>query len=113
MYWIEQQATESWAPEEHGIRAEAAVDFLTVRIKPIPVPVPIPPHPETGVMEPRVQFTQMDQALSSTNIGQASGHGRRHERYTGGLPTPSDEQDARKRQRTERQAEKRREDVMG
>lgn len=112
MYWIEQQATESWAPEEHGIRAEAAVDFLTVRIKPIPVPVPIPPHPETGVMEPRVQFTQMDQALSS-NPGQASGHGRRHERYTGGPPTPSDEQDARKRQRTERQAEKRREDVMG
>lgn len=113
MHWIEQQATEAWAPEERGARAEAAVDFLTVRIKPIPVPVSVPPQPEIGVMEPRVQFTQMDQALSSTDPGQASGHGRRHERYPGGPPTPSDEQDPRKRQRTERQAEKWREDVMG
>jgi len=111
MYWIEQQATEAWAPERHEARAEAAVDFLTVRVKPITVPVP--PHPETGVMEPRAQFTQMDQALSSTNIGQTSGHERRYERYTNGPPIPSDENDPRKRQRTERQAEKQREDVMG
>ena len=106
MGWIEHQATEAWAPEEYGARAQAAVDFLTVRMK------PIPPRLETGEVEARVQVTQMGQPSSSTNtgqnLGQPSGYGRRHERYTGGPPTSSDE-DPRRRQKTE----KRRGDVVG
>lgn len=104
--WIEQQATEAWAPEEYGARAQAAIDFLTVRMK------PIPPHLEAGEVEARVQVAQMGQPPSSTNtgqtLGQTSGHGRRHGRYTGGPPTSS-EKDLRNRQKTE----KRREDVVG
>ncbi|KAF9652811.1 hypothetical protein BDM02DRAFT_3136795 [Thelephora ganbajun] len=108
MGWIEQQATEAWAPEQDGAKAQAAVDFLTVFIKPIPVP-------ETEQAEPQIQWTQMDRPSSSTstsqNSGQTSGHGRRYGRYTSGPPTPN-EKDQRKPQRTERQAEKRREDVV-
>ena len=115
MGWIEQQATEAWAPEEDGARAEAAMDFLTVRIKPIPFLVL--PYLETGETEPRAQWTQAGQPSSSANTGQnpgqVSGYGRRHERYRGGPHTSLNENDPRNRQRSERQVEKRKEDVVG
>jgi len=110
MGWIEQQATEAWAPEEDGAKAQTAVDFLTVRIKPIPLPAP-PSHLENGEAEPQMQWAQMAPPSSSTHTGHISGHGRRHGRYTGGPSTPTNEGVPRKRQRTKRQAEKRREDV--
>jgi hypothetical protein len=107
MGWIEQQATEAWAPEEEGIRARAAVDFLTVCIK----PVPVPSHLEA---QPRPQWTQTGQPSPSTTAGQSSGqgsgHGRIHGRYAGGPPTPSNEEVPHKRKKTERQVEKSREE---
>lgn len=113
MGWIEQQATEAWAPED-GAKAEAAVDFLMVRIKPMDTSTPS--HPGAGRQAPRNQWTQMDQPSSSTtgqSPGQPLGHGRRHERYADGPPTPSAENAPQKRQRTERQFQKQREDVGG
>lgn len=109
MGWIEQQATEAWAPEEDGAKAQAAIDFLTVRIKPIPLPAP-PPQLESG--EHQIQWTQMATPSSSTNTGRIPGHGRRHGGYTGGPPTPSNERDPRKRQRIEGQVEKQKGDVV-
>jgi len=115
MEWIEQQATEAWAPGEDGARAEAAIDFLTVHIE--PTPAPAPPYLETRDARSRTQWTQADQPSSSTsagwNSGQTSGHGRGHGGYADGPPTPSNEEVPRKRQRSERQAEKQREDVIG
>jgi len=111
MGWIEQRATEAWAPEVEGARAEAAVDFLTVCIK--PVPAPVPQYVETKGTSSRAHWSRSGQPSSSTNTGQTSGHGRRHERFTSGPPTSSDEQVQRKRQKTERQAEKQREDDVG
>ena len=108
MNWIEREATEAWAPEEQGAWAQAAVDFLTVCIKPIPIPAP-----SNLEVESPIQWAQTDQPSSSTaqSSGQTSGHGRRHGRYAGG-PTDSPEDKAlRKRQRTERQVEKRREEA--
>ena len=58
MGWIEQQATEAWAPKEEGVFAQAAVDFLTVHIKPFPVPAPS--YLETEEPEPQTQ-TQWSQ----------------------------------------------------
>lgn len=115
MGWIEQQATEAWAPEEEGAKAQAAVDFLTVEIK--PVRAPVPPLVETEETEPRTQWTQSNQPSSSTNadqnLGQASGHGRRHGRYTDGPSTSQNERVQPNRRRTERQVEKQRDDVVG
>lgn len=112
MDWIEQQATEAWAPEESDAKAKAAVDFMTVSIK--PVPFPVPSRLGAGEPEPQVQWAQ--QPSSSTATGQSSGqssrHGRVHGRYTGGPPTPSNEKVPRKRQRTEGQGEQRKEDAV-
>lgn len=107
MGWIEQQATEVWDPEEQGTRTQAAEDFLTIWIKPVPIPAPL----EVEV-EARVQWVQATQPSSSSAITQHLGHGRRHERYTSGPPTPSNEQVQRKRQRSERQVEKSREETV-
>ena len=108
MGWIEHRATEAWVPEVEGVKAEAAVDFLTVHIK--PVPAPVPPHAET-------QWSRSGQPSSSANtdqnLGQTSRYGRRHERYSSGPPTSSDEKVQRKRQKTGRHVEKQREDVVG
>lgn len=110
MGWIEQQATDAWAPEEDGAKAQAAIDFLTVRIKPIPLPAP-PPQLENGEAEPQMDWNRMASPSSSTNTGHTSAQERRHGRYTGGPPTPSNEKVPRKRQRTERQVKKRGGDV--
>jgi hypothetical protein len=113
MGWIEQQATEAWAPEEHGARAKAAIDFLTVRIEPIPSL----PHHTLRSEEWNREFNlprRTSRRLPLMPVsGQASGYGRGHGRYTGGPSTSSNEKEPRKRQRTERQVEKRREDVVG
>lgn len=102
MSWIEQQATEAWAPAEAGTRALAAFDFLTVCVK--PVPAPAPPNLETEEVGPRAQWIQTDQPSSSTDPGQSSGPGRGYEQHGGGSSsTFSDEKPSRKRQRTERE----------
>ena len=111
MGWIEQQATEAWAPEEGRAKAQAATDFLKVRINPIPLPAP-PPQLENREAQHQMQWTQMAPPSSSTNTGPISGHGRRHGRYAGGPPTPSNEKVPRKRQRTEAQVDKQRGDVV-
>jgi len=85
MTWIEQQATEAWAPEVEGARAWAAFDFLTVCIKPIPVLIPAPLQLETGEVEPRAQWAQAGQPSSSSNVGQGSGDGTRRGWHTSGL----------------------------
>lgn len=96
MRWIEQQATETWAPAEEGTRALAAFDFLTVSIK--PVPAPVPSYPETaGEVELRTRWTQTGQPSSSIDAGQRLGPGRGHGRYTGGLPTSLNEEVSRQR----------------
>ena len=115
MGWIEQQATEAWAPEENEAKAQAAVDFLTVYIKPIPIPTPS--HPESGVPDPRMQWSQMSglasASISSQNSGQTLGHGGRRGMHTSGPPTPSNEKVPRKRRKTEREIQKQRGDAEG
>ena len=109
MGWIERQATEAWAPEEEGVSAQAAVDFLTVHIKPIPVPAP--PYLENG--EPELQWSHMTEPMSTTtgqSARQAPRYGRGHERYMGEPSTSSNERVQRKRQRT-RDVRERRGDV--
>jgi len=112
MGWIEQQATEAWAPEEEGVSAQAGVDFLTVHIKPIPVPAPS--YLETEEPEPEMQWSQTTKPMPTTTTGQSSGqalgYGRGHERYLGEPSTSSNEKVQRKRQRT-RVVRERREDV--
>lgn len=109
MDWIEQQATEAWAPAEDGARAVAAVDFLTVHIK--PVPTHTPSQFGSGVPEPQMQWSQMPEPASTSTIGQssgqASGHGWRHGRDSGGPSTPSNEKVPRKRQKTEKEVQRR------
>lgn len=65
MGWIEQQATEAWAPGEDGARAVASFDFLTVRIG----PVPVPSYPETGEIGSRTQWTRATQSSHSASAG--------------------------------------------
>jgi len=112
MGWIEQQATEAWAPEEEGVYAQAAADFLTVHIKPIPAPVPS--YVETGGPERQTQWFQTTGPTSTTTAGQSSGqapgYGRGHERYMGEPSTSLNERVQKKRQRTSAIRE-RREDV--
>lgn len=113
MDWIEQQATEAWAPEENEAKAIAAVDFLTVQIKPIPIPAPS--YLGSGVPEPRTQWSQMagPASTSTTGPGQGPGHAlgqaRRHGGDSSGPSTPSNEKVPRKRQKTEKQIQKQRE----
>ena len=100
MGWIEQQATEAWAPEESEVKAEAAVDFLTVFIK--PVPAPVPSHLDTGKSEPRTQWPQVTQPTSTATAGQSSGQTSWHRRHMDEPSTSSNEKVPLKRQRTER-----------
>lgn len=97
MRWIEQEATEAWAPLEEGTRALAAFDFLTVCVKPVPDPAPVPPNTETGEVGFRAQWTQAGQPSSSTDAGQSSGPRRGHGRYSGGPPTFSNQKFSRER----------------
>jgi hypothetical protein len=83
MSWIEQQATEAWAPAEAGTRALAAFDFLTVCVKPVPTPA-VPSNLETGEVGLRTHWIETDQPSSSTNIGQSSEPGRGHGRQRQG-----------------------------
>lgn len=64
MSWIEQQATEAWSPQEEGVRAIAAFDFLTVCVQ--PVPLFIPPRVQTEEVESRIQWIQTDGSATSS-----------------------------------------------
>lgn len=112
MGWIEQQATEAWAPEEGGISAQAAADFLTVCIKPIAFSTPS--RFETGEAEPRTHWSQP--IASTSTAGQSSGqtleHGKTDEVYLGEPSTSVNETGPRKRHKTIR-AQKWREDDVG
>ena len=108
MGWIEQQATEAWAPEEEGATAQAAFDFLKVQIEPIPVPAP--PYLETEESESQTQWSQTTEPTPTATAGHSSGQGWGHERYMGEPPTSSNEGLPRKRRR-HRAPRERREDV--
>lgn len=107
MGWIEQQATEAWAPVVEGTRAQAAFDFLTVHVKPVPDPVP-----SYAKIESQARWTEMARPSSSADAGQSSGAGRGHGWHTGGQPTSSNEMTPRKRQRTRKQAGKSKQEVV-